>query len=289
MDSVRIGSEEHKRLFCRTFVETHDPFKPEPRSLAGPRRGEPRAPEGPARLERGRAHRGGNRRQGAGARPHGAGSGPRRGDRLQGYEEGRHADVIQRLTSPLRHPGQAVSRRRSAEGPDLDVPADRLRRVPGLVLRVRPLLARQQVGPLSRKGRRGIRDDHAGGGAAHPLHRQLGRVPARAAPAACCARPSMRGARWNIVAQALDRVRRRDAARRRRRERLRTASRCRATRASRTSRCGPSWSSASSENERRFAAYDRRLLRPILVPSAVKAILKVLPRGKSATPSSAAA
>ena len=44
-----------------------------------------------------------------------------------------------------------------------------------------------------------------------------------------------------------------------------------------------------SENERRFAAYDRRLLRPILVPSAVKAILKVLPRGKSATPSSAAA
>ena len=44
-----------------------------------------------------------------------------------------------------------------------------------------------------------------------------------------------------------------------------------------------------SENERRFASYDRRLLRPMLVPSTVKVLLKVLPRGKTATPSSAAA
>ena len=44
-----------------------------------------------------------------------------------------------------------------------------------------------------------------------------------------------------------------------------------------------------AENERRFAPYDARLLRPILVPSTVKALLKVLPRGGSATPSSAAA
>ena len=44
-----------------------------------------------------------------------------------------------------------------------------------------------------------------------------------------------------------------------------------------------------AENERRFAPYDRRLLRPILVPSTVKALLKVLPRGRTVTPSSEAA
>ena len=44
-----------------------------------------------------------------------------------------------------------------------------------------------------------------------------------------------------------------------------------------------------SENERRFAPYDRRLLRPVLVPSTVKALLKVLPRNRSAAVSKEAA
>src|SRR5712692_1256466 len=29
MDGIRIGSEEHKRLLCATFLQTHDPFLPE--------------------------------------------------------------------------------------------------------------------------------------------------------------------------------------------------------------------------------------------------------------------
>jgi len=29
MARIRTGSEEHKELFCRTFVQTHDPYRPE--------------------------------------------------------------------------------------------------------------------------------------------------------------------------------------------------------------------------------------------------------------------
>jgi len=34
-----------------------------------------------------------------------------------------------------------------------------------------------------------------------------------------------------------------------------------------------------AENERRLAIYDSRLLRPFLVPSSVRLLVKVLPRG----------
>src|SRR5262249_32973701 len=93
---------------------------------------------------------------------------------------------------------------------------------------------------------------------------------------------------WNIVAQAVDRLRRA----------LQVAGGSSDSQDGFTLGSHTSFSDFSlrpflelclSENERRFAPYDRRLLRPILVPSAVKALLKVLPRGKSATPSSAAA
>jgi hypothetical protein len=36
-----------------------------------------------------------------------------------------------------------------------------------------------------------------------------------------------------------------------------------------------------AENDRRLAHYDRRLLRPVLVPSVVKAVVRVLPRKKA--------
>ena len=27
-NALKLGSEEHKKLLCRTFIDTHDPFKP---------------------------------------------------------------------------------------------------------------------------------------------------------------------------------------------------------------------------------------------------------------------
>jgi hypothetical protein len=29
MDSIRVGSDEHRRLYCRMFVDSHKPFRPE--------------------------------------------------------------------------------------------------------------------------------------------------------------------------------------------------------------------------------------------------------------------
>ena len=288
MDSVRIGSEEHKRLFCRTFVETHDPFKPE--EIVWP----DLDAESLARLKSLPVWNEAARTEAATAVKVQA-LGRTEQDpvlaeaiSLQGYEEGRHAEVIQRLT---RHYGIEVKPFPAAEVPK-NPTWTFLRTGYGECLdsffAFGLFSLGSKSGSLPGEGRRGVRDDHAGGGAAHSLHRQLGGVPARAAPAAPA--PGLRRAAGLEHRRAGRGPRpRRDAARRRRRGLAGRIHDDRATRAFRTSRCAPFSSSASSENERRFAAYDRRLLRPILVPSAVKAILKVLPRGKSATPSSAAA
>ena len=98
MESIRIGSESHKQLFCQTFIQTHDPFKPE--EIAWPDLDD----ESLARLKSLPVWNEAARTEAATAVKVQA-LGRTEPDpvlaeaiALQGYEEARHADVIQRLT-----------------------------------------------------------------------------------------------------------------------------------------------------------------------------------------------
>lgn len=98
MEAVRIGSEEHKRLFCRTFVETHDPFKPE--EIAWPTVDQVTL----ARLKSLPVWKEAARTESATAlKVQALGESEKdtvlgEAIRLQGYEEARHATVIRLLT-----------------------------------------------------------------------------------------------------------------------------------------------------------------------------------------------
>ena len=287
MESIRIGSEEHKRLFCRTFVETHDPFKPE--EIAWPDLDE----ESLARLKSLPVWNEAARTEAATAVKVQA-LGRTEPDpvlaeaiALQGYEEARHADVIRRLT---RRYDIAVK-----PYPEPEVPKDPtwafLRTGYGECLD-----SFFAFGLFALGGRSGlfppkivsIFETIMQEEARHILFIVNWAAYLRARQPMPL-RPAFDARRaWNIAAQAVDRVR----------GAMQMGSGGGGSQDGFTLKSHTSFSDFSlrsflelclAENERRFAPYDRRLLRPILVPSTVKALLKVLPRGGSATPSSAAA
>jgi len=287
MESIRIGSEEHKRLFCKTFVETHDPFKPE--EIAWPELDE----ESLARLKSLPVWNEAARTEAATAVKVQA-LGRTEPDpvlaeaiALQGYEEARHADVIRRLT---RRYDIAVK-----PYPEPEVPKDPtwafLRTGYGECLD-----SFFAFGLFALGGRSGlfppkivsIFETIMQEEARHILFIVNWAAYLRARQPMPL-RPAFDARRaWNIAAQAVDRVR----------GAMQMGSGGGGSQDGFTLKSHTSFSDFSlrsflelclAENERRFAPYDRRLLRPILVPSTVKALLKVLPRGGSATPSSAAA
>jgi hypothetical protein len=287
MQGIRIGSEEHKQLFCRTFIQTHDPFKPE--EIAWPDLDE----ESLGRLKSLPVWNEAARTEAATAVKVQA-LGRTEPDpvlaeaiALQGYEEGRHADVIQRLT---RRYGIAVK-----PYPEPEVPKD-------------------PTWTFLRTGYGECLDSFFAFGL-FALGSRSGLFPARIvsifetimqeearhilfivnwaaylrARRPMPLRPAFDARRaWNIVAQAVDRVR----------GAMHMGSGGDSSQDGFTLKSHTSFSDFSlrpflelclAENERRFAPYDERLLRPMLVPSTVKALLKVLPRGKAATSSGAAA
>ncbi len=287
MESIRIGSEEHKTLFCRTFIETHNPFKPG--EIAWPDLDE----ENLARLKALPVWNEAARTEAATAVKVQA-LGRTEPDRvlaeaiaLQGYEEARHAEVIQLLT---RRYGIGVK-----PYPEPEVPKDPtwafLRTGYGECLDsffAFGLFALGSRSGLFAPGIVSVFETIMQEEARHILFIVNWAAYLRARrPLAL--RPAFDARRaWNIVAQAVDRVRGAMQMGKGAGDGAQDGFTLKSHTSFSDFSLRPFLELCLAENERRFAPYDRRLLRPTLVPGSVKTLLKVLPRGRS-SPASAAA
>jgi len=289
-----LGSEEHKRLLCRTFIDTHDPYVPS----------DIRWPDLDAetlqRLKDMPVWNEATRTEAATAvKVQSLGDTEKdpllaEAISLQGYEEGRHAEVLQLLT---RHYGIPV-----APYPPPEVPKD-------------PTLAFLRTGygecldsffafGLFRLGERAelfpkqliaVFEQIMQEEARHILFivNWAAYLRARRPLALRPAFDVWRG--WNIVAQAFDRLKGALAMAGGNGDEKKDADA-----PSAANQDGFTLKSHSAfgdfslrafletcleENDKRLARYDERLLRPMLVPSVVKAVVKVLPRKSATKPS----
>ncbi len=271
--ALEIGSEEHRRLYCRTFIETHKRYRPE--DLAWP----DLDAEGLARLKSLPVWNEAVRTEAATAVKVQA-LGRAETDpvlaeaiSLQGYEEGRHASVIALLT---RHYGIATD-----PFPPPEEPANPtwtfLRTGYGECLdsffafglfdvgRRTELFAAELIGLFDQ-----IMQEEA----RHILFLVNWAADIRARRP-LLARPAFDLRRaWNIGAQAFDRVRGAMAMKGSGNQTgftMKTHGLVDLSPRSFLELC-------LSENDRRLSLYDPRLLRPTLTPSAVRAVLRVLPK-----------
>jgi len=287
-NTLKIGSSEHKELLCRVFIETHDPFKPS----------EIRWPDLDSEsLERLKAmpvwNEATKTEAATAVKVQSLGDTEKdpllaRAISLQGYEEGRHAEVLQLLT---RHYGIPV-----APFPPPEVPKN-------------PTLAFLRTGygecldsffafGLFRLGERAevfprplieIFETIMQEEARHILFivNWAAYLRARRPLLLRPAFDAWRG--WNIGAQAFDR--------------LKGALQMAGGDGKKGDGAAPAENqdgfalkshgvfgdfslrafleTCLAENERRLAPYDPRLLRPMLVPSVVKTVVRVLPRAAS--------
>ena len=287
-NTLRIGSQEHKELLCRMFVQTHDPFKPA--EIRWP----DLDPESLQRLKAMPIWNEATRTEAATAiRVQSLGDTEKdpflaEAIRLQGYEEGRHAEVLMLLT---RHYGIEV-----APFPPERVPKD-------------PTLAFLRTGygecldsffafGLFRLGEQAevfprpfisIFDTIMQEEARHILFIVNWAAYLRA-QRPWALRPAFdlwRG--WNIVAQAFDRVKgamkmagwngkkgeKKDTEPRR--DETQDGFALKAHNVFGDFSLRSFLETCLQENDRRLAPYDPRLLRPMLVPSVVRKVVRVLP------------
>ena len=276
---MRIGSEEHRELYCRMFVETHKPYAPE--EIVWPDLDR----DGLARLKALPVWNEAVRTEAATAvKVQTLGRTETdpvlaRAISLQGYEEGRHASVIALLT---RHYGIAVD----AFG-EPEVPRNPtwtfLRTGYGECLDSFFAFGLFEIGRRAAyfpAGLTDIFDQIMQEEARHILFLVNWAADLRARRPIHL-RPAFDARRaWNIAAQAFDRVRGAMA--------MKGAEKQDGFTMKTHSELGD-FSLRSflelclAENARRLAPYDERLLRPTLTPGAVRVLLKVLP-GRSLPP-----
>jgi hypothetical protein len=306
-NTLILGSEEHKKLLCRTFIDTHDPFKPT--EIKWP----DLDAEGLARLKAMPVWNEATRTEAATAvKVQSLGDTEKdpllaEAISLQGYEEGRHAEVLMLLT---KHYGIPV-----APFPPPEVPKDPtlafLRTGYGECLDSFFAFGLFRLGvraDLFPKALTDVFDQIMQEEARHILFIVNWAAYLRARRPVLL-RPGFdlwRG--WNITAQAFDRLKgalamaggdgKKDDADKadKKDEVVRDASQDGFTLKSHSMFGDFSLRSfletCLEENNKRLSLYDPRLLRPMLVPSVVKAMIKVLPRkknGPKATPEQKAA
>ena len=288
MEAIRIGSDEHGRLLCRTFIETHRPFQP--RDIVWPKLDE----EGLARLKSLPVWDEAVRTEAATAvKVQTLGETEtdpilKEAIALQGYEEGRHAEIIALLTKNYGIPTAPFGEPEKPKDPKWTF----LRTGYGECLDSFFAFGLFDIGRRSEYFHEdliAIFDQIMQEEARHILFivnwaaylRARRPIPLR--PAFDTRRA------WNIVAQAFDRVK----------GAMQMAggnggADGNGGEAKKGTQDGFTLKSHSAfgdftlrsflelclaENERRLAVYDSRLLRPFLVPSAVRMLVKVLPRG----------
>lgn len=280
MTSFAIGSDEHRRLYCRTFIETHKPYRPE--EVAWPDLDAVSL----ARLKSLPVWNEAVRTEAATAVKVQA-LGREEPDpvlaeaiSLQGYEEGRHASVIALLT---RHYGIAVDAFPPPEPPK-DPTWTFLRTGYGECLDSFFAFGLFEIGRRTRffpEELIAVFDQIMQEEARHILFLVNWAADLRARRS-WPGRPAFDGRRaWNVIAQAFDRLR---GAMAMKSSRTQTGFTMKTHVELGDLSLRPFLELCLAENDRRLAPYDERLLRPRLTPGAVRAFLRVLPsRGAGST------
>jgi hypothetical protein len=286
MEGLRIGSEEHARLFCGTFVQTHRAFRPQ--DIVWPQLDE----ESLARLKALPVWDEAARTEAATAVKvqtlGDAETDPvlKEAITLQGYEEGRHAEIIALLTKTYGIATAPFGQPERPRNPTWTF----LRTGYGECLDSFFAFGLFDIGRKSEffhKDLIALFDQIMQEEARHILFIVNWAAYLRARRSLPL-RPVFDARRaWNIAAQAFDRVR----------GALQMAGggngngggEKKGTQDGFTLKSHSAFGDFKlrsflelclAENERRLSLYDSRLLRPTLVPGAVKLLVKVLPRGR---------
>jgi hypothetical protein len=289
-----IGSEEHKELLCRTFIDTHDPFQPQ----------EIRWPDLDAeslqRLKDMPVWNEATRTEAATAvKVQSLGDTEKdpllaKAISLQGYEEGRHAEVLQLLTKHYGIPVQPFPAPEVPKDPTLAF----LRTGYGECLDSFFAFGLFRLGAdaeLFPKALISVFETIMQEEARHILFivNWAAYLRARRPVLMRPAFDAWRG--WNIAAQAFDRLKgamsmaggdgKKDSDGEKEAAPARDETQDGFTLKSHNIFGDFSLRSfletCLAENERRLSLYDPRLLRPMLVPSVIRRVVKVLPRKKS--------